>query len=222
MTTTKSFEVPARAAAILDFWFGPMDDRTTLNREAEPFATYFQRWYGKNPAVDAAIREQFEPDLAHVTGDGRNWDDTVRQWRAQPRGMLALTILVDQLPRNMYRDSLRMYTHDAPGLLTSEAARADITDDLPLVHRMFVSVPLMHVENLTLQERMLADFEGLLELARTRSPQNVGFYQFALDYAKRHVDVIRQYARFPHRNSIFGRSSTPEETEFLKRADAYF
>jgi uncharacterized protein (DUF924 family) len=199
-----------------------MDDSTALNREAEPFATHFTRWYGKSAEVDASIRQMFEPDLAEVTRPGTAWDETLRDWRLEPRGALALTVLFDQLPRNMYRDTPRMYVHDALGLLASEAARAEITHDLPLVHRMFISVPLMHAENLTLQERMLADFESFVELAAARSPKNVGFFRFALDYAQRHVDVVRQFGRFPHRNAILGRTSTAEEVEFLKRPDAHF
>ena len=207
---------------ILEYWFGAIDDTTALDREAEPFATHFRRWYGKNAEVDASIRAAFEPDLEAVTASGRRWDETLREWRRHPRGMLALTILLDQLPRNMYRDSARMYTQDPLGLLASEAARAEITDELPLVHRMFISVPLMHAENLTLQERMLVDFEGFVALARTRSPQNVGFFEFALGYAQRHVDVIREFGRFPHRNELLGRTSNAAEAEFLTRRDAYF
>lgn len=217
-----TYNVTTRTQTILDYWFGPMNDSTPLNRGVEPFATYFQRWYGKNPTIDAFIRQEFEPDLAFITASGRSWDALVRQWSTQPRGMVALTILLDQLPRNMYRDSPRMYAHDALGLLVSEAARAGIADDLPLIYRLFVLVPMMHAENLTLQERMVADFEGLTELARTRSPQSISFYQFALDYAKRHADVIRQFGRFPHRNQLLGRASTPEETAFLTRPEAYF
>jgi uncharacterized protein (DUF924 family) len=69
---------------------------------------------------------------------------------------------------------------------------------------------------------MLADFERFVDLAGTRSPQNVGFWKFALDFAKRHVNAIEKYGRFPHRNAILGRASTDAEVEFLKSSDAYF
>jgi uncharacterized protein (DUF924 family) len=220
MPSLKTRTPGQRAQAILDYWFGPIDDSTLLNRELEPFATHFMRWYGKNAEVDASIWQTFEPDLL-TTLSGR-WDETVLEWRRHPRGTLALTVLLDQLPRNMYRGTPRMYANDALGLLASEAARTEISDDLPLVHRMFISVPLMHAENLTLQERMLREVEGLVVLAAKRSPANVGFFRFALDFGKRHVDVIRQFGRFPHRNALLGRTSTAEELEFLKRPDAYF
>ncbi len=211
-----------RAHTLLDYWFGSIDDSTVLDRDAEPFATHFRRWYGKSPEVDASIRQMFESDLFAVTETGRSWDDTVRQWRAVPRGALALTVLLDQLPRNMYRNTPRMYAFDALGLLASEAARADFSDELPLVQRMFVSVPLMHAEDLTLQQRMLRDFELLTELAGQRSPANVGFFQFALEFAQRHLAVIRQFGRFPHRNALLGRTSSAAELVFLKGPDAYF
>jgi uncharacterized protein (DUF924 family) len=222
MTTTTSTTPAQRAQAILDFWFGAMNDATLLNREAEPFSTYFQRWYGKSAEVDASIRDTFEPVLVDVTASGRHWDDTMREWRAHPHGMLALTILLDQMTRNMYRNSARMYAQDALALLSSEAARAEITDDMPLVHRMFISMPLMHVENLTLQERMLRDFEALAARATTHSPHNVGFFEFALGYAKRHVDMVRTFGRFPHRNELLGRISTAAEVEALKHPENSF
>jgi uncharacterized protein (DUF924 family) len=80
----------------------------------------------------------------------------------------------------------------------------------------------MHVEDLTSQQRMLGYFEGFVTKARESSPNNVGFYEFALQYARRHVDVIAEYRRFPHRNAILGRPSTPAETGFLQSSDAYF
>jgi uncharacterized protein (DUF924 family) len=218
-TTTKTQE---RVQAILDFWFGSIDDTTLLDRETEPFATHFRRWYGKSAEIDAFIRQAFETDLDEVSGAGASRDKTVRAWQRQPQGLLALTILLDQLPRNMYRDTARMYQHDALGLLASEAARREISDDLPLVHRMFLSVPLMHVENLILQERMLRDFEVLVDLAASRSSKNLGFFRFALDYARRHVDMIREFGRFPHRNALLGRTSTAAEMEALKRPETYF
>lgn len=220
--SSNNYDVKARSEALVSFWFGTMNDSTMLDRSAEPFATFFRRWYGKDPKVDAEIRAEFEGDLLAVTGDGRRWDDIVREWAAQPQGLLALTILLDQIPRNIYRDTKEMYTHDLLGLLVSDQARAKGVDGLPLTQQMFLSVPLMHVENLTIQQRMLVDFERFVELAQSRSPNNVGFWKFALDYAKRHVDVIQKYGRFPHRNAILGRASTEAETEFLKSSDAYF
>jgi uncharacterized protein (DUF924 family) len=211
------------ADELLQYWFGTLDDTTTLDREAEPFSTHFARWYGKRPKIDAEIRARFEGSLIHVSSDRSSWDETVRRWSDHPRGLLALTILLDQLPRNMYRGTARMYAFDTLGLLVSERARTEMEiDTLPLTQQMFLAVPLMHVEDLVSQQRMLSYFKGLLTQARQKSPNNVGFYQFALQYAQRHVDVVATYGRFPHRNELLGRPSTAEEQEFLRNSDAYF
>src|SRR5690606_15365158 len=105
---------------------------------------------------------------------------------------------------------------------TAVAIREYEDAPLTLVERMFLYVPLMHAENLTLQRAMVARFEGLVNLAATRSPQNVGFFQFALDYARRHRDVIETFGRFPHRNALLERRSTPDELEFLQREGSSF
>jgi uncharacterized protein (DUF924 family) len=87
---------------------------------------------------------------------------------------------------------------------------------------MFLYLPFMHVENVTLQQSMVRRFEQLVELAAARSPHNVGFFELALDYARRHLDVVERFGRFPHRNEILGRRSSAEELEFLEREDSRF
>lgn len=116
-----------------------------------------------------------------------------------------------------------MYAHDALALTVTTAAIREYEEQtLSLVQRMFLYVPLMHVENLTLQQAMVVRFETLVTLATERSPQNVGFFEFALDYARRHRDVVATFGRFPHRNAILGRQSTASELEFLERDDSRF
>jgi len=208
---------------ILDYWFSSLDDAAALDREAEPFRTCFARWYGKRREIDDEIRTLFEPALKAVTREGRDWDRKLDEWRRASNGLLALVIVLDQFPRNMYRDSPGMYAHDPLGLIVASAAIREYEDaPLALVQRMFLYVPLMHAENLTLQQTMVRRFEGLVELAAARSPQNSGFFEFALDYARRHLDVIERFGRFPHRNEILGRRSTPEELQFLERDDSRF
>lgn len=217
-------DITRTATQILDFWFGDMDDSTPLDREREPFGTHYTRWYGKDPQVDAQIRERFEPDLEAATGSSTSWDDTQLEWRtSHPHGLLALTLLVDQLPRNMYRGEARMYRHDEYGLRASETARElQAAAQLPLLKRLFLSVPLLHAEDVAMQTHAVGHFTDIADASRTRSPNNTGFFDSALDYAKRHLDVVERFGRFPHRNAILGRESTAEELEFLKRDDAYF
>jgi uncharacterized protein (DUF924 family) len=208
---------------ILDYWFASLDDTTPLDREVEPFRTCFTRWYGKQAAIDDEIRKQFEPALLAATREGRRWDEEVTRWQSAPLGLLSLVILLDQFPRNMYRDSARMYAHDDLALsVTTLAIREYEARPLSLVQRMFLYVPLMHAENLTTQQAMVARFESLLAMATERSPRNVGFYKFALQYAVRHRDVIERFGRFPHRNEILGRQSSAAELEFLQRDDSRF
>lgn len=209
--------------AILEYWFSSIDDAVPLDRQSEPFSTCFVRWYGKQPAIDDEIRTKFEPVLLSATRDGARWDREVADWRRAPNGLLALVVLLDQFPRNMYRDSARMYAYDDLALsVTALAVREYEEHPLTLVQRMFLYVPLMHSENLTLQQAMVARFEGLVALAASRSPQNTGFFEFALDYARRHRQVVEAFGRFPHRNAILGRSSTPPELEFLQRDGSSF
>lgn len=221
MTTTDQDDLrdiaERSAAPLLEYWFSNLDDAAPLDRAAEPFRTCYQRWYGKDPLVDADIRLRFEPLLLRLTRDGRRLDEVIDAFRDPAHGLLALVVLLDQLPRNMYRDTARMYAHDPLALAASLAAIREYErdDSLSLVKRMFLYVPLMHVENLTIQESMLARFDDLVERAETRSPHNRGFFAHAREYARRHVDVITRFGRFPHRNKLQGRQTTDAEAAFL-------
>ena len=206
--------------AILDFWFGPLDDSSLLDREREPFRTQFLRWYGKRPEIDDAIGDRFGSLLRSVS-EGRGWAERVDRWAQVPKGLLALTVLLDQFPRNIYRESPRMYRWDSLGLLVSEAARAE-AKDYTLVERMFAWVPVMHAECPTLQHTMLEAFEQLVEDAYDKSPHNVGFFEFARDFARRHVEIVDRFGRFPHRNAILGRRNRGEEASFLAAGNAGF
>lgn len=215
---------PAESArAILEYWFASLDDTTSLDRQLEPCRTCFTRWYGKDPAIDAEIRERFEPVLLEATHDGREWDERVQQWQRVPLGSLALVILLDQFPRNMYRDAARMYAYDHLALTVATlAVREYEAKPLSLIQRSFLYLPFMHVENLTLQQAMVPKYENLVSLARERSPVNVSFFEYALDYAVRHRDIVARFGRFPHRNTIIGRTSTAAELEFLKQEGSSF
>jgi uncharacterized protein (DUF924 family) len=194
-----------------------------LDRLVEPFSRCFPRWYGKRREIDDEIRERFEPALLAVTREGERWDPRLQAWRRAPDGLLALVLLLDQLPRNMYRDTPAMYAHDPLALAVATLAIREYEDaPLSLVRRMFLYVPLMHVENVTIQQSMVRRFEGLAAAAAVRTPHSLRFFEQALDFARRHRDVIARFGRFPHRNEILGRSSTPEETTFLESPGSRF
>lgn len=215
--------VKDRAAEILDYWFGGLSDQSKLEQGSEPFQTCFSRWYGKQESIDAEIRAKFEPMLLEVAAQGATWAELVDSWEAVPNGLLALTILLDQFPRNMYRHTARMYEHDSLALMVaSRAIRDPRYAELPLAHQMFLRVPFMHIENITIQQFMLREFQKLAERAETRSPHNLQFFRFALKFAERHLEVIQNFGRFPHRNALLGRTPAPNEVEYMKGDDPGF
>jgi uncharacterized protein (DUF924 family) len=172
---------PITPADIIAFW-----------SEAGP-----ARWYKKDDAFDAEIRDRFE--AAHhgaARGEFAAWEDSAQ-------GALALLILLDQFPRNIYRDSAHAFAAD--GLAQSIAVRAidsghDRAVEMPM--RIFFYMPLEHTEDLSMQSRCCALFEA------------AGNAEY-LRYAHLHRDIIVRFGRFPHRNACLGRASTPEEIAFL-------
>jgi uncharacterized protein (DUF924 family) len=171
----------ATPAQVLDFWFG-----------AGP-----QKWFSKDDAFDAAIRQRFLPAY-EAAAAGRLSD-----WEATPEAALALLIVLDQFPRNMFRGSPRAYAADALALTVAKQAVARGFDRrLDLPKRDFFYLPFQHSEN-------LADQERCVELSRQNSNAE------GVKWAELHADIIRRFGRFPHRNAVLGRVTTPEEQAFL-------
>ena len=191
------------AEEILNFWFGnPTDPQG-------PYGQQRSVWFKKDATFDDRIRQQFLPDY------GRAAAGDYAPWRSQPRPCLALILLLDQVPRNLFRGNARSYATDAEALVVAEAAIAQGHDQALIpVERLFMYLPLEHSEDLVRQQRCVQLFETLVkeapELAST------------LDYAYRHRDVIARFGRFPHRNDILGRATTPEEAAFLQQPGSRF
>ena len=192
--------LPAQAAAILDFWFGTQSDAI-----AEHGRTL---WFVKDAATDAIIHARFLP--SYELAVARQLD----AWRGMAKSSLALVILLDQFPRNMFRGQPRAFASDG---LAREVASESIERgfDLALapVQRAFMYLPFEHSETLADQRRSLdlfatlAQHEGLQEMVR---------------YAQLHYDVIERFGRFPHRNDILGRRSTAAESAFLAQPGSSF
>jgi len=160
-----------------------------------------KRWFEKNAAFDAEIRTRFLPLYEELS---RNED-----WLSQPRDCLARIVVLDQFPRNMFRGSPRAFATDPLALAAAKHAVAKGYDRGMLdVERQFVYLPFEHSES-------LADQERACELMR---PLGDDLY----DWAVRHKRIIERFGRFPHRNEILGRQSTPEEIEFLKQPGSGF
>ena len=155
------------------------------------------KWFENDPLFDAEIARRF-CGLWHAAGE-----DRLRPWEATAEGALALLIVLDQFPRNMFRGHGRCYATDALARFVAERAmRHGFDRQVPHDERQFFYLPLMHSEN-------LADQQRCLELAR-----DYGDTEFE-KYAEQHADIIRRFGRFPHRNAILGRPSRPEEQAFL-------
>jgi uncharacterized protein (DUF924 family) len=194
--------IQAPAQAILDFWFLPAGASARNHYRAE--------WFRKDAAFDAAIRAQFAADITAALAGSRFADDDAPS-------RLAEILLLDQFPRNIFRDTPRAFAGDAQAL----ALATDLVDNgrdlvLPPLMRWFAYLPFEHSESLADQTRAVDLFTRLRADA-----QDVAF-DAARDYALRHRDVIARFGRFPHRNAILGRISTDEEVEFLRQPGASF
>ncbi|MBI5538032.1 MAG: DUF924 domain-containing protein [Deltaproteobacteria bacterium] len=187
-----------RYEQILSFWFG------------EPGAPPLQNqavWFKKDPAFDKQIRDSFEDDLQRaIRGE-------LDGWRVRARSCLAFIVLLDQMSRNMYRDTPGAFAQDALALEACLAGRAAGLDcELPHMQRSFFYMPMMHAEDLEVQREAVKLFDGL---AKSAPPGLEQALQQGADFERRHHDIIERFGRYPHRNKILGRTSTPEEEAFL-------
>lgn len=191
----------ADVQAILEFWFGDGSGRALQHDRRE--------WFQKNPAFDREIETRFRTPYEQAAAgklDG---------WRNTPEGTLALIILLDQFPRNMFRNQPQAFATDARAReLTRWAIAQQFDQALSPFQRRFLYMPLQHSESLDDQVRSVFLFSQLTQ-------EEPGAAE-ALDYAIRHRDVIARFGRFPHRNAVLGRSSTEAETEFLKQKGSRF
>jgi uncharacterized protein (DUF924 family) len=189
---------------VLDFWFGPADS-TDFAAQGKPRA----EWFRKDAAFDAAIRGQFAELVEDALEGG------LRVWDTSATGALARILLLDQFTRNIYRDTPRAFAGD-PLALEAASSLLDSGDTLrcPPLWRWFIYLPFEHAEDLAMQEQSVALFRALAG----EHPSMLT----ALDYAIRHRDVVARFGRFPHRNGILGRASTPEEIEFLREPGSAF
>lgn len=191
----------AQAQNVLDFWFLPPDNPGYGQSRVE--------WFRKDDAFDAQIRDRFGALIdAAIEGGLCAWDAT-------PHGALARLIVLDQFTRNVYRGTPRAFAGDARALALAVAlTQAGQDRQLAPMLRAFAYLPFEHAEDLAMQARAV-------ELFQLLSQAQPGF-DGMLDYAQRHQEVIARFGRFPHRNAILGRPSTPEEVEFLRQPGSSF
>jgi len=186
---------------VLRVWFG--SDVETPEAVAKRSAL----WFASDQAFDEAIRSRFHDHVERAVAS------ELDHWARAPRSALALVLVLDQFPRNLFRGSGRAFASDPMACrIALGAIAAGFDAQLHPVQAVFLYLPLEHAEDLALQDRCVALFERLTE----RAPSDLApqFEQFS-DYAARHRDVIQCFGRFPHRNQILGRASSAEEMTFL-------
>lgn len=192
----------SQAGEILSFWFGEPRDDQAYSEERR------RLWFAQDLQLDQEIRNRFITDY-HMAAERQLMD-----WQDTPRSGLALVILLDQFPRNMFRGDPRAFATDplAREVATSLIQRGSDRHLLP-VERMFVYLPFMHSEDPAHQQQSVVLFQ---QLAQERG------YLDSVPYAIRYREIIERFGRFPHRNAILGRLSTPEEAEFLEQPESSF
>ena len=196
-----------RQEILLDYWFGRCSDDRLMDRNS----VRIRRWFSDNPQTNRQIRENFEPDLLAAKAGH------LADWQATARGCLALIVLADQFPRRLYREIPKVFEADEMALSLCLRSLAERLDEmLQLFERLFFYMPLMHAESAEVQQKALHYFRRLAEDARKKNSPNADYFFDALDQALKHYALIERFGRFPERNQILGRESTPEEREFLK------
>lgn len=192
---------------VLAFWFGELDQQGLASKETTA------RWFRKSDAFDEEIRSRFGALHAEIARGERE------DWLAAPRSRLAYVIVLDQFSRNMFRGTSEMFASDAKALAAAKLS-IDAGDDRrhPDAERTFLYMPLMHAESLAEQDCCIELFRALADEAAASgvvAPNNT-------EYAIKHRDIVARFGRFPHRNELLGRTSTEEETAFLKEPGSSF
>ncbi|MGY0195048.1 DUF924 family protein [Leptothrix sp. BB-4] len=198
----------ASAQEVLDFWFGPPGSPAHGRPRTE--------WFRKDPVFDAHIADRFGPLVQAAQAGGLlDWEPLDSGDAAQARQALALLIVLDQFPRNLYRGDARSFDGDARALdVAGRLVAAGLDRQLLGIERQFVYLPFEHAESLVAQRCAMALFT---QLARDE-PELADL----LEWARRHHDIVARFGRFPHRNAVLGRQSTAEEIEFLKQPGSGF
>lgn len=188
------------AAEVLDFWFGKPG--------IPSYGKQRSFWFNKKPKFDQELKTRFLADHEQAAANQLN------HWQDSPRNCLALILLLDQFPRHMFRGTPQAFATDLQALSVAQfAVRHSFDQKLLAVERWFVYLPFQHSEDLALQRQGVE-----LVTALSDDPGSAA----TIDYAVRHYAVIERFGRFPHRNKILGRVSTPEEAEFLKQPGSSF
>ncbi|CAI8857727.1 DUF924 domain-containing protein [Pseudomonas sp. IT-P258] len=193
---------------LLDWWFG------NSGSAREVAAQKGRLWFGKRDSQDLEARERFG-DLAEQALAGG-----LTEWMQRPEGWLALVLLLDQIPRMIFRDTPKAFSGDSRAQkLVAQGIAADFDRQLQPIQRVFIYLVFEHSENLAVQNEGVSRY---IELVAQQPEVDRALFADYLDFAERHQRVIAQFGRFPHRNAVLGRESTAEEIEFLSGPGSRF
>jgi uncharacterized protein (DUF924 family) len=201
MDATITDDDQVRIERVLAFWFKAHE------LSAPQIDGRMDIWFGEDPVFDHEIEKEFARDVEDAsTGD-------IDYWAHQPKGRLALIILLDQFRRNIYRGTAEAFAKDKAALkLCVEGAMQKKDRDLTPIQRVFFYMPLQHSESRKVQAKSVEIFQ---RLANAVSPTYRETFETVAQFAELHHDIIQQFGRFPHRNKALNRKNTPEEEEYL-------
>ena len=186
---------------LLEWWFG------TFESPNEIAADKGKLWFGKRDSQDLEAQTRFGDWVEQALAGG------LTDWAHRPEGWLALVLLLDQLPRMIYRNTPQSYSGDLRAqALVAQGIAADFDRQLRPLQRVFIYLVMEHCENLAVQNECISRYIDLL----SQQPEaDRTLFTDYLDYAEKHQRVIAEFGRFPHRNAVLGRESTAEELAFL-------
>jgi uncharacterized protein (DUF924 family) len=198
---------------LLDWWFAAAGCGPAATA-SEVAAARGKLWFGKQDSQDQEARERFGDWVEQALADA------LPDWQQDSRGWLANLLLLDQLPRMIFRETPRAFAGDALARKLVQQGMAKGWDQrLAPIQRVFAYLVLEHAEDLALQDQAVQLFDVLHQQAAMAERELFAGY---LDYAERHQRVIARFGRFPHRNQILGRSSSAEESAFLLEPGSRF
>lgn len=201
MEATITDDDQIRIDAVLAFWF---EEREL---SAPQIDGRMDIWFGEDPVFDHQIKNEFAEEMDRAV------EGKLDHWAKEPRGRLALILLLDQFRRNVFRNSAEAFSADKQALkLCVEGAMEKKDKGLSPIERVFFYMPLQHAESRKVQEKSCDLYNKLAEAV---SPTYKETFETIAQFAELHRDIIERYGRFPHRNALLNRRNTPEEEEYL-------
>ncbi|MET1068459.1 MAG: DUF924 family protein [Pseudomonas prosekii] len=193
---------------LLDWWFGSAETPDDIAADKGKL------WFGKRDSQDLEAQTRFGDWVEQALAGG------LTEWAQRPEGWLALVLLLDQLPRMIFREKPKSFAGDLRAqALVAQGIAADFDRQLQPIQRVFIYLVFEHCENLAVQNEAVSRF---LDLTQQQPEAQRAVFADNLDYAERHQKIIARFGRFPHRNKVLGRASTAEEIEFLSKPGSRF